>query len=83
MRRLKFQLDRKALEKVYTSFIRPILEYGNEIWANSTKYEKDELDQIQLEAARTASDFSKLISIDTLYREIGWKHSMQGGINKN
>ena len=26
MRRLKFQLDRKALEKIYTSFIRPILE---------------------------------------------------------
>ena len=31
MRRLKFQLDRKALEIIYTSFIRPILEYGNEI----------------------------------------------------
>ena len=26
MRRLKFRLDRKALEKIYTSFIRPILE---------------------------------------------------------
>ena len=36
MRRLKFQLDRKTLEKIYTSFIRPVLECGNEIWANCT-----------------------------------------------
>ena len=31
MRRLKFVLDRKSLETIYISFIRPILEYGNEI----------------------------------------------------
>ena len=73
MRRLKFQLDRKALEKIYTSFIRPILEYGNEIWANCTQYEKDELEQIQLEAARIATGATKLISIYNLYREIGWE----------
>ena len=73
MRRLKFQLDRKALEKIYTSFIRPILEYGNEIWANCTQYENDELEQIQLEAARIATGATKLISIDNLYREIGWE----------
>ena len=73
MRRLKFQLDRKALEKIYTSFIRPILEYGNEIWANCIQYEKDELEQIQLEAARIATGATKLISVDNLYREIGWE----------
>ena len=37
MRKLKFQLDRKSLEIIYTSFIRPILEYGNEIWDNYTQ----------------------------------------------
>ena len=37
MRRLKFQLDRKSLEIIntsfiiITSFIRPTLEYGNEV----------------------------------------------------
>ena len=36
MRKLKFQLDRKSLEIIYTVFIRPILEYGNEIWDNCT-----------------------------------------------
>ena len=41
MRKFKFQLYRKLLEIIYTSFIRRILEYGNEIWDNCTQYEKD------------------------------------------
>ena len=61
------------MKKIYTSFIRPILEYGNEIWANCTHYKKDELEQIQLEAAKIAAGATKLVSIDNLYREIGWE----------
>ena len=34
MRKLKFQLDRKSLEIIYTSFIRPLLEYSNVVWDN-------------------------------------------------
>ena len=71
MRRLKFQLDRKSLEKIYLSFIRPIFEYGNEIWANCTQYEKDELEQIHLDAARITTGATKLISINNLYSEKG------------
>ena len=37
MRKLKFQLDRKSLEIIYTSFIRPILEYGNGTTVHSMK----------------------------------------------
>ena len=55
MRKLKFQLDRKSLEIIYTVFIRPILEYCNEIWDNCTQYEKDDLENIQIEAARIAT----------------------------
>ena len=29
MRKLKFNLDRKSLETIYFTFIRPILEYGD------------------------------------------------------
>ena len=32
MRKLKFKLDRKSLELIYTAFIRPLLEYGDVIW---------------------------------------------------
>ncbi|MCW4309282.1 MAG: reverse transcriptase domain-containing protein, partial [Candidatus Thiodiazotropha endolucinida] len=62
MRKLKFQLDRKSLETIYTVFIRPILEYGNEIWDNCTQYEKDELEKIQIEAARIATETTQLVS---------------------
>ena len=72
MRKLKFQLDRKTLEIIYTSFIRPILEYGNEIWDNCTQYEKDDLEKMQTEAARIATGTTKLVSIENVYSEIGW-----------
>ena len=73
MRKLKFQLDRKSLEIIYTVFIRPILEYGNEIWDNCTQYEKDDLEKIQIKAARIATGTTKLVSIKNLYSEIGWE----------
>ena len=63
MRRLKFVLDRKSLETIYISFIRPILEYGNEIWDNCQQYEKDDLEKVQIEAARIATGTTKLVSI--------------------
>ena len=63
MRRLKFQLDRKSLETIYTCFIRPLLEYGDVIWDNCTLYEKNELDKIQNEAARIATGATKLLSL--------------------
>ena len=73
MRKLKFQLDRKSLEIIYTVFIRPVLEYGNGIWDNCTQYEKDDLEKIQIEAARIATGTTKLVSIENLCSEIGWE----------
>ena len=72
MRKLKFHLDRKSLEIIYTSFIRPKLEYCNEIWDNCADYEKEDLENIQKEAARIATGTTKLVSIENLNREIGW-----------
>ena len=36
MRKLKFVLVRKTVEIIYTSFIRPILEYAVVVWDNCT-----------------------------------------------
>ena len=44
MRKLKYKLDRKSLETIYTAFIRPLLEYGSVTWDNCTQYEKHELE---------------------------------------
>ena len=72
MRKLKLKIDRKSLEIIYTTFIRPILEYADVIWDNCTQYEKQELEKIQNEAARIATGTSKLVSLYVLYKEIGW-----------
>ena len=78
MRILKIILDRKSLEIIYTSFIRPLLEYGDTLWDNCTLYEKRELDKIQNETARIATGATALVSIQALYDEVGWEHCKQG-----
>ena len=45
IRKLKFHMDRKSLDIIYTSFIRPFLEYADVVWYNLTKYQEDELEQ--------------------------------------
>ena len=46
------KLDRKALETIFITFIRPLLEYGDIVWDNCTQYEKQELEKVQIEAVR-------------------------------
>lgn len=36
IRALKFKLKRKSLEKIYTAFIRPLLEYSDSVWDNTS-----------------------------------------------
>ena len=73
MRKLKFLLDRKSLEIIYISFIRPVIDYADTIWDNCTQNDRQELEKIQLEAARISTGATKLISIQKLYDETGWE----------
>ena len=73
MRKLKFELDRKSLQTIYFSFIRPLLEYADVVWNNCTKYESDDLEKIQNEAARIVTGATKLVSINSLKSETGWE----------
>ena len=73
MRKLKFQLDRKSLQTIHFSFIRPLLEYADVVWNNCTQYESNKLDKIQNEAARIVTGATKLASIDSLHTETGWE----------
>ena len=48
MRKLKFKLDRKSLEIIYTSFIRPLLEYGDVVWNTKKKnFKRYKLKQLE------------------------------------
>ena len=73
MRKLTIVLDRKTLQIIYYTFIRPILEYSDVVWACSTQYETNELDKIQLDTARIVTGTTKLFTSLSLYRELGWE----------
>jgi hypothetical protein len=70
MRKLKSTLDRRSLEVIYLSFIRPLIEYADVVWINCKQYEKLVLDKIQHEAARIVSGATKLVSLQELQREV-------------
>ena len=70
MRKLKFKLDRKSLEKKIIAFIGTLLKYGDIIRDNCIQYKKQEIKRI--EAARIATGTTKLVSLNALYRETSW-----------
>jgi hypothetical protein len=70
MRTLKFSLGCKSLEIIYIAFIRPILENGDVIWCNCTQYVLEQLYKIHNKCARIATGAIKLISLETLQKDI-------------
>ena len=70
---LKYKLDRKSLEIMYLSFIRPKLEYASIIWDNCNITQSDKLEHIQLRAARIVAGGMIRTSYDQLLIELGWQ----------
>ena len=52
LRKFKFILDRKTLETIYFTFIRPLLEYADVVWDAKTQILINKLENVQVEAAR-------------------------------
>jgi hypothetical protein len=73
MKRLKFKLDRKTLETVYITYVRPSLEYGCVVWDNCDNESKLLLEGVQLAAARIVTGAIRGTSHDKLYEETGWE----------
>ena len=73
LRSLKFLLNRSCLEKLYISFIRPILEYSNSVWDNCSQEQKNDIESVQTEAARIVSGATKLCNIDNMYNDLKWE----------
>ena len=67
LRALKFKFDRKSLERLYISFVRPVMEYSWTVWDNCTNQEKRLLESVQIEAMRIVTGATKLCSIAKLY----------------
>ena len=72
MRSLKHILDKTTLEKIYFSFIRPKLEYGNYIWDNCSGTDADRLEDAQMDVARIVTGARRGTSHALIMRELGW-----------
>lgn len=82
LRGLKFRLKRHSLEKMYFSYIRPLLEYSDSVWDNASTESKKQLDAVHIEAARIITGATKLCSLEKLFADLGWD-SLQERRNKH
>ena len=73
LRKLKYKLSRKNLEKFYLVYIRPIFEYASEVWDNCGVGNSNKLDQLQLEAARIVTGLPIFASYILIYKELSWE----------
>jgi hypothetical protein len=73
LRKLKFILNRNNLNKIYVTYILPLLEYACELWVGCCSRDANKLEQLQLEAARIITGLPKFVSKESLYFETGWE----------
>ena len=73
LKKLKFKVNRKTLSLMYTSFIRPQLEYASVVWGCCQQGDSDKLEKLQLYAARIVTGLTTIASKDSLYFETGWE----------
>ena len=71
LRSLKYKLCTKALNQIYSFYLRPLLEYVSVVWDGCTLYEKKKREQVQYEAARLVTGLTRSVSIGKLIKEIG------------
>ena len=83
LRSLKFKLDRKTLELLYMTFIRPSLEYGSSVWTNITKEQKNAIEKVQLAAARVVTGAIKGTPHHLIYQECNWLDTHKRRQRKN
>ena len=71
LRGLKFKLKRFSLEKIYFSFIKPLLEYRDSVWDNLGQENVKLLESVHTEAARIITGATKLCNIERLLADLG------------
>jgi hypothetical protein len=64
---IKFILDKKMLETIYLTYIRPLLEYANVIWDNNITYLVDKIENVQIEANRCISCVMTMYTIKRIW----------------
>ena len=73
LKKLKYTIDRKSLETIYFTFIRPKLEYACLVWDNCSGKDSDLLDSFQMDMARIVCGARKGTSHKAIFDELGWE----------
>jgi hypothetical protein len=73
LRGIKYLVNRKTLEIMYKSFVRPSLEYADIVWDNLYTYESNRLEIIQLQALRTITGLTISAHKEAIYTESGFQ----------
>ena len=68
----KFKLNRKALEKMFFAYIRPVMEYADVVWTGASNRALSKLDHIVVEAMRTVTGTPARSSTSNLYKDTDW-----------
>ena len=70
---LKFKLDRRSLEIMYTAFALPTMEYGNVVWGGTYENDLQKLEKIHVDAMRLVTGATARSNINNLYNETKWQ----------
>ena len=72
LRKLKYVLSRKNLEKLYLVYVRPILEYACEVWDNCNITDVNKIENLQYEAGRIITGLPIFTKKSLIYEELNW-----------
>jgi hypothetical protein len=67
---LKYKLDKKSLEIMYTSFVLPSMLYANVVWGGAFDCDLMKLETIQVDAIRVITGATARSNIANLYKEV-------------
>ncbi len=68
----KYKLNRRCLELLYLTFVRPVMEYGNVLYDSAAQEDLDILDELEKEALRTITGARRRCNLESLYNEVKW-----------
>ena len=75
LRKIKYRFSKTTLNKVYCTYIRPLLEYASEVWDGCNQADSTRLEQVQLNAARIVTGLPIFASQNSLYYEKRYKYA--------
>ena len=69
LHRWRYKLDRRSLEILYFTHIRPVLEYGDVLLSNCDQNSMDKIENVEICAAKIVSGAIKKTPKEKLYNE--------------